>query len=190
MAKRSTSRFGRRFRRQKREYIWACVNVTHDLVLLNGACDAFPILVRDDWARDPTNGTTIEKGAVVKRIVGDVRFSSDNGAGAPSAGGASFNFGLGRFDEDDAQVLNLATNFFGEDWMHLRAGSLDRNNATSSAFAPQVSRHYQVDVGVARKLTSEDEIRFVFGGFTGIGGSSGSESLQADYFFRSLIQLP
>jgi len=190
MAKRSTRRFSRRFRAGKREYIWASVFVTHDLVLLNGSADAFPIVLRDDWARDPTNGATLEKGAVLQRIIGNVRVSSDNGSGAPSPGGASYIWSLGKFDEDDAQVLSLTTSYFGEDWMHCEAGSLDRNNATTVAFAPQVSRHHALDSRVKRKLTSEDEIRIVFGGFTGTGGVSATDSLQLDYFFRSLIALP
>lgn len=187
----SRTRFSRRFRRAKKEYIWACINVTHDLVQLNGSCDGLTIVNRDDWARDSAATQTIEKGAVVKRIIGNVRFSSDNGSGAPNPAGASYNFAIGKFDEDDSQVLDLATNFFGEDWMHCEAGSLDRNNATSVAFAPQVSWRHPIDIRVARKLTSDEEIRFVFGGYEGNGSSGGATSLlQADYFFRSLIQLP
>lgn len=187
---RRSTRNTRRFRRSKREYIWSSVFVTHDLVLLNGGVDAFPIVTRTDWARDAANAQTIEKGAVVKRIIGDVRVRTDNGAGAPSPGGASYIWALGRFDEDDAQVLNLASSFFGEDWLHTEAGSIDANNATTVAFAPQVSWRHHMDSKAARKLTSEDEIRFCFGGFTAVGGSSASDSLVVDYFFRSLIQLP
>lgn len=178
-------------RRGKREYIWSCVNVMHDLVLLNGQCDAFPIVVRDDWARDPARTSTLEKGAVLLRVTGDVRVGSDNGSGVPSPGGAHFVWGIGKFDEDDSTVLDLANSFFGEDWMQVRAGTCWPNNATTVAFAPQP---YQVfpalDMRVKRKLSSEDEIRFVFGGYTYIGGVSATDSLVMNYEFRSLIQLP
>lgn len=180
----------RRFRRARQNYVWASVFVTHDTVAMNGQTDGFPIVLRDDWCRDPANAQTIEKGAVLERIVGNVRVSNDNGTGVVSASGSSYIWGIGKFDEDDAQLLDLATSYFGEDWMRLEAGSIDRNNATTVAFAPQVSRRHTVDMNVKRKLTSEDEIRFVFGGYTGIGGSSVTELLVFDYFFRSLIRVP
>lgn len=192
MAKPSrTFRRRRWVRRGKREYIWSCVNVMHDLVLLNGQCDAFPIVVRDDWARDPARTSTLEKGAVLLRITGDVRVGCDNGSGTYSLGGAQFTWGLGKFDEDDSTVLDLANSFFGEDWMQVRSGTCWPNAPGTTTFAPQPYDQFRaLDIRVKRKLSSEDEIRFVFGGYTYVGGSSGTDSLVMNYEFRSLIQLP
>lgn len=184
-------RRNRRFRRGKQNYIWASVFVTGDQVALNGDTDAFPIVLRDDWARDPTNAQMIEKGAVLERIIGNVRVKAIDIAGATvSLGGASYIWGIGKFDEDDSQVLNLVTSYFGEDWMRLEAGTIDSNNALTNAFRPLTTERHMVDMNVKRKLTSEDEIRFVFGGFTGVGGSSITQALSVDYFFRSLIRVP
>lgn len=188
-----TTRFRRRrsFKRGKKNYVWASVFVTADQVALNGVTDAFPIVLRDDWARDPTNAQMIEKGAVLERIVGNVRCRAITIASATvSAGGASYIWGIGKFDEDDAQLLNLTTSYFGEDWMRLEAGSIDSNNATTLAFAPQVSWRHEVDMTVKRKLTSEDEIRFCFGGFSGLTATVSTDILLVDYFFRSLIEVP
>lgn len=179
----------RRVQRGKREYIWTCINVIEDLVNLNGACDAFPIVVREDWCRDPTRGTTIEKGAVLLRVTGDVRVSTDNNAGTYAPAGSNFVWGIGKFDEDDTQVLDLATNFFGEDWMQVRAGTCWPTG--TGVLAPQPFAVFPaVDIRVKRKLTSEDEIRFVFGGYEYNGASSTTNKLAIHYEFRSLIQLP
>lgn len=178
-------------RRGKREYIWSCINVMQDLVSLNGACDAFPIVVRDDWARDPARTSTLEKGAVLLRVTGDVRFSCDNGSGTYSPAGAQLVWGIGKFDEDDSTILDLANSFFGEDWMQVRAGTCWPNAAGTTTFAPQPWCVFPaLDMRVKRKLSSEDEIRFVFGGYEGNGSSSTTTKLVAHYEFRSLIQLP
>lgn len=192
MARRSIRRrFRRSFRRAKREYIWTTTFVAQDLNELTGMADGIAIVDRDDWCRDPAQVQNVEKGCVVKRIIGDVRFSTLNGSGARVPAGAVYQFGVGKFDEDDGTVLDLATNFFGEDWMHLEAGTLDPNNATTVAFAPQVSTRHHVDIGVARKLTSDEEIRFLFAGYEwdGTPGTAG-DNLKVDYFFRTLLQLP
>lgn len=187
----SRRRFRRRFRAQKREYIWVTSWVAQDLVELTGLADGIAIVDRDDWARDPAQVQNVEKGAVVKRIIGDVRLSTLNGSGARVPAGAVYQFGVGRFDEDDSTVLDLSTNYFGEDWMHLEAGTLDPNNATTVAFAPQVSQRHHIDIGISRKLTSDQEIRFLFAGYEwdGTPGTAG-DNLKVDYFFRSLVQLP
>lgn len=190
MAKRTMTRSRRQFRRQKREYIWASVWVTHDTTPLDGTFDGFTLVDRNDWCRDPGNILSIEKGATLLRIIGDVRVRSENAAVGPSAGGASYVWGIGKRDEDDGTVYDLNT-FFGEDWMHVEAGSLDPNNATSVAFAPQVSwRHPTLDIKSKRRLTSEDVVEFHFGGSTAQGGFSATELLVVDYMFRSLIALP
>lgn len=185
MTTRSRRRTSRRFQRGKRNYVWASVFVIGDQRSLNGDVDAFPIVVRDDWARDPANGQTIEKGAVLQRIVGNVRVRTFSSALGVSGQGSAYIWGIGKFDEDDAQVLNLTTSFFGEDWMRLEAGSNNINLAPSD---PQ-ERH-AVDMTVKRKLTSEDEIRFCFGGFSGLTATVSTDILLVDYFFRSLIEVP
>jgi len=185
-----TFRSRRRFRRQKREYIWTCVNVLNDLTNLNGSCDAFPIVVRDDWARDPANTATLEKGAVLLRVTGDVRATTDNGSGTYAPAGSSFVWGIGKFDEDDATVLTLTSSFFGEDWMQVRAGTCWPNAAAATLSPVPHQTFAGVDIRVKRKLSTEDEIRFVFGGFEFAGGSSTTNKLSMSYEFRSLIQLP
>lgn len=162
----------------------------HDLVTLNGDCDAFPIVVRDDWARDPSRTSTLEKGAVLLRVTGDIRVSCDNGAGTYAPGGAQYCWGIGKFDEDDSTILDLANSFFGEDWLQVRAGTVWPNAAGTTTFAPQPYDQVRgLDMRVKRKLSSEDEIRFVFGGYSYLGGVV-TDSLVMNYEFRSLIQLP
>ena len=180
------------FKRGKRELIWVSTFVTADLQALTGDTDAFPIVTRDDWVRDPSQTDTIEKGAVVTRIIGDVRVRTQNaGATGPGPAGASYIWGIQKRDEDDTTVYDLTTNFFGEDWMHLQAGSLPPNNATTVAFAPQPNwRHERIDIGVKRKLTSDDIVLFTFGGFDATGGVASGDVLVVDYFFRTLIALP
>jgi len=182
-----TTRFRRnkRFARGKKNWVWASVFVTGDQVALNGLADAFPIVLRDDWCRDPTNAQTIEKGAVLTRIIGNVRVRTFSNTLGVSGQGSSYIWGIGRFDEDDSQVLNLTTSYFGEDWMRLEAGSNNINLAPSD---PQ-ERHV-IDMTVKRKLTSETEIRFVFAGFRGLDGGISTDVLLVDYFFRSLIEIP
>lgn len=190
----SRRRFRRRsarFRQAKREYIWVATFVTRDLHALDGDAEAFPIVQRDDWVRDSTQTDTIEKGATLVRVIGDVRLRSENvGATAPGLAGASYIWGLRKADEDDTTILDLTTTFFGEDWMHLQAGSLPPNNATTIAFAPEPNwRHERVDIGVKRKLTSDEIVLFHFAGFDANGGIS-TDNLAVDYFWRCLVQLP
>lgn len=187
---RSRPRFRRRFRRQKHEYIWTGTFVTADATLLDGDTDGLVLVDPDDWRRT-TIDENLEKGAVLLRIVGDVRFRTETSGGSPSLGGASYIWGIVKRDVDDSAPLDLGTNFFGEDWLHLRAGSIPPNNATNIAYAPQPNwRHEEVDVGVKRKLTSDEKIEFHFTGLTAVGASSATETLVCDYFFRALIQLP
>jgi len=191
MSRTRSRRTTRRFRAAKKEFIWVATFVTADLQLTTGDADEFPLVQREDWARDPLAPDTIEKGAVLTRIIGDVRVRTENGSGTTSLAGLSYILGLRKVDEDDGTVLDLATTFFGEDWMWLKAGSIAPNNATSSAYAPQPNwRHEDVDVRVKRKLTSEDEIRFAFGGFEANGSGVGTTQMVVDYFFRCLVQLP
>lgn len=191
MPSRMRRRFGRRFRAQKREFIWVSTFVTADLQVTTGVCDEFPLVQRTDWTRDPNNTETLEKGAVLTRIVGDIRVRTENGSGTVSPAGASYCLGIRKVDEDDATVLDLGVDFFQEDWMWVKGGSIPPNNATSSAYAPQPNwRHESIDIRVKRKLTSEDEVRFAFGGFEANGNDTGTTLLAVDYFFRALVQLP
>lgn len=187
-----STRFRRRTRSRvgKHEYVWTCINVLNDLTLLNGACDAFPIVVRDDWARDPARISTIEKGAVLLRITGDIRVTTQSDTSTYAAAGSNFVWGIGKFDEDDSQILNLTTNFFGEDWLQVRAGTTWPTAANANIAPVPFSLFPAIDIRVKRKLTSDDEIRFVFGGFEFNGTSSATNSLSVSYEFRSLIQLP
>jgi len=185
-----TFRRSRRFRRQKREYIWVCVNVLRDLQNLNGVADAFPIVVRDDWARDPTRSTTLEKGAVLLRVTGDIRVSTDNNAGTYAPAGSNFVWAIGKFDEDDTHALDLATDFFNEDWLQLRAGTCWPTASSASLSPVPFALFPGVDIRVKRKLTTEDEIRLVFAGYEYDGTSSTTNKLAMNYEFRSLIQLP
>lgn len=182
-----TTRFRRnkRFGRGKKNWVWASVFVTGDQVQLNGQADGFPIVLRDDWCRDPTNLQTIEKGAMLTRIIGNVRVRAFSSVLGVSGQGSSYIWGIGKFDEDDSNTLTMTTNFFGEDWMRLEAGSNNINLAPSD---PQ-ERH-AIDMTVKRKLTSESEIRFYFAGFSGLTGASSSDVLLVDYFFRSLVEIP
>jgi len=192
MPSRSRRSFRRRrhFRGGKREYIWVATFVTADEQVTTGAVDEFPIVQRDDWARNPSAVEVLEKGAVLVRIVGDIRIRTDNGSGTVSPAGASYALGIRKVDEDDSTILDLQTNFFQEDWLWTRGGSIPPNNATSSAYAPQPNWRHEVDIGVKRKLTSEDEIRFSFGGFEADGNDVGTTLLSVDYYFRCLVQLP
>lgn len=185
-----TFRRRRHIQRGKREYIWSCINVMGDLVVLNGDCDAFPIVVRDDWARDPARTSTLEKGAVLLRITGDIRVSCDNGSGTYSPAGSQYVWGIGKFDEDDSTILDLASSFFGEDWMQVRAGTVWPAASTTVGVYPRPHDEFRaLDIRVKRKLSSEDEIRFVFGGYE-YNGAVGTSRLILSYEFRSLIQLP
>lgn len=188
--KRNRVRRRRYFKTSKREYIWVSTFVTADQNATNGNTDEFPIVQRDDWVRDPANTDTLEKGAKVVRIVGDVRIRTENGSGTTSLAGASYALGIRKVDEDDSTVLDLSNNFFQEDWMWTRGGSIPPNNATTAAYAPQPNWRHEVDITVQRKLTSEDEIRFAYAGFEANGNDVGSTLLVADYYFRCLVQLP
>lgn len=178
------------FRGAKSEFIWVATFVTADEQVTTGAVDEFPIVQRGDWVRDPANTETLEKGAVLQRIVGDIRVRTVNGAGSISLAGASFALGIRKVDEDDNTILDLSTNFFQEDWLWTKGGSIAPNNATTSAYGPIPNWLTSVDAGVKRKLTSEDEIRFAFGGFEADGSDVGGSLLSLDYYFRALIKLP
>lgn len=190
MSKRRSMRRRRWFRGGKREYIWVATFVTADEQLLTGAVDEFPIVQRGDWVRDPANTETLEKGATLVRIIGDVRVRTTNGAGSISLAGASYALGIRKVDEDDNTILDLGTNYFQEDWLWTRGGSIPPNNATTNAYAPQPNWRHEVEIGVKRKLTSEDEVRFSFGGFEADGSEVGGSAMSVDYYFRCLIQLP
>jgi len=191
MSRTRSRRTSRRFRAAKKEHIWVATFVTADAQVTTGDADEFPLVQRDDWARNPLAPEVLEKGAVLTRIIGDVRVRTENGSGTTSLAGASYALGVRKVDEDDSTVLDLATTFFGEDWLWLKGGSIPPNNATSAAYAPQPNwRHESIDIRVKRKLTSEDEIRFSFGGFEANGSGVGTTLLVVDYFFRALIQLP
>lgn len=185
-------RFRRRryFKTQKNEFIWVATFVTADLQVTTGVVDEFPLVQRDDWARNPSADEVLEKGAVLQRIIGDVRVRTENGSGTTSLAGASYALGIRKVDEDDNTQLDLSTNFFQEDWLWTRGGSIPPNNATTNAYAPQPNWRHEVEIPVKRKLTSEDEIRFCFGGFEANGSDVGTTLLAIDYYFRCLIKLP
>lgn len=190
MASRTRRRHSRRFRRAKHEYIWTATFVTADLNLMDGDSDGLVIVDPDDWRRT-TVSENLEKGAVLLRVVGDVRFRTETSGGNISLAGSSYIWGIVKRDLDDGATLDLASNFFSEDWLHLRAGSIAPNNATTNAYAPLPNaKHENVDITVKRKLNSDEKIEFHFAGLTAVGGSSATEGLVADYFFRCLVQLP
>lgn len=181
----------RRFRSQKREFIWASTYIIADATLLDGTSDGLNIVEPDDWARDIANVDVLEKGAVLTRVIGDVFFRTDNGSGTVSLGGASYLWGIRKTDFDDSSIPAIPTTWFQEDWMHTEAGQIAPNNAVTSAYAPQpFSYHRGLDIRVKRKLTTDEKVEFLFAGFPVTGVASATEFLVADYYFRSLIQLP
>lgn len=183
--RRTSRRFGAR-----RNFIWASVFVTADANLMSGTADGIRILIGADWQRE-LSVDSIEKGATLVRVVGDVAVRTETTGGTPSLGGSHYIWGLQKNDEEDTTQPSLASDFFGEDWMHIRAGSIPPNNATNIAYAPQPNwRHESIDIRVKRKLTSDDVVTFWFAGVTAVGGTSATETLVFDYMFRSLIQLP
>jgi len=179
----------RRFRAQKREYLWISRFIVGDAVVKNGAADGLDIVEKADWARDATLTETLEKGALVTRIVGSVAFRTLNAGGFPSTDGAAGLWGIMKRDEDDASIPTIGTTWFQEDWMHTQMFQIPPSSPTTPAYFPDQHRQFDVDIRVKRKLTSDDIVLFTFGGYAADGTIS-TDVLVVDYFFRCLVQLP
>lgn len=184
--RRTTRRFGRRFRRAKKELIWVSTLTEYTTVLSSGLSPSLVILNRNDWCRDPAQLTTIEKGAVLLRVVGDVIVEGPVGEDVQAM---NVLWGLLKRDEDDSTVLDITTNWFGEDWMHLEMGSVA--TITPSSSTPTMGagmQRWRVDSRVKRKLTSEDTINFEVA--VTASDASATRSALISHFFRCLVQLP
>jgi len=187
--RRTVKRGVRRFNFKKREYLWISRFIIADGVVKNGAADGLDLIEKQDWARDATNTESLEKGAVVTRIIGSVAIRTLNGSGFPSTDGAAGLFGIYKRDEDDSSVPTIPTTWFQEDWMHTQMFSIPPSSPTSPAYFPEPHRQFELDIRVKRKLTSDETVNFFFAAFDA-DGSTGADTCYATYYFRSLLQLP
>lgn len=179
----------RRFRSAKREYLWISRFIVADQVAKNGDADGIDLVEKADWARDATLTETLEKGALVTRIIGSVAFRTLNGSGFPSTDGAAGLFGIHKRDEDDTSIPTIPTDWFQEDWMHTQMFAIPQSSPTSPAYFPDQHRQFELDIRVKRKLTSDETVNFWFAGFDS-DGTTGTDSIVATYYFRTLLQLP
>lgn len=190
-----TRRYARRFRRAKREYIWV-TNLVENRRLVQGTnMDFIQALVAGvDWQRGAAPlGSRLEKGAVCLRIVGDVHVHIDptDYASVRAFARQQFVWGIKREDSDITEVLDLSTNAFEEDWMHLEAPKLysvvDATPTLALAVSVNTIVSSHVDIRVKRKLTSEDFISLYCAADPVAG-------LQTDvaisFMLRCLVQLP
>lgn len=192
-------RRSRRFRRGKREFIWTSV-IAPEIALTQtsvGApswpADVMQLVLPADWER----GTlSMQKGAVLLRIVGDVVFYSDtNGGGLAALRAANQRFNslviLKRDVGNSAAVDFLAGTppALDEDVLHAESGRFDWffENTPTLSWANGVNQtHFKLDVRTKRKLTTNDQIV--------MGLLTLRENLDTDVAasvqLRSLVQLP
>lgn len=179
----------RRFRVAKREFIWITRFIVGQAIVKNGIADGIDLVEADDWSRDATNTESLEKGAVVTRIVGSVAFRTINGSGFPSTDGAAILWGIHKRDEDDTSLPTIPTTWFQEDWMHTQMEAIPQSSPTTPAYFPDQHRQHDVDIRVKRKLTSDETVNLWIAGFDS-DGTTGADSIVATYHLRTLLQLP
>lgn len=183
----------RRMRFKGREYVWMTISGAAPLTQGGTTFDEFVLVSRNDWARDPANTATIEKGATLVRVVGDVWFKAmpedHSVASVRGITDVECYFGLLKRDEDDLSALDISIDAFGEDWMHLHAEHLaviysPVATLTAGWGANVAGRH--VDVRVKRKLTTEDVVKACF---LPVRANLGTD-VGVSFLLRALVQLP
>jgi len=186
MAKQSRTRRSRRFSVGKREYVWSTRFGVQLSVPTAGVFQPELLVDRNDWARQTAG--TLEKGAVIVRVVGNVHFYMP----APAAvtylrEEASCFAGLLVRDTDDASAPDVNTDAFEENWMRLEHGYMSRevNNVVTLAWALETQVNFNWDVGVKRKITSEESLTLQL---TSIGSLAATPACV--YLLKTLIQLP
>lgn len=154
--------------------------------------DNFIVVDKNAWARDATSIQSLEKGAVVQRIVGDVWFhvATTDIASLRNFSRKDITWGIAKRDEDDTSIPDVAVDAFREDWLQLHMECI------STAFDPtptlawwggELQVHRNVDIRVKRKLNSEEQLLLFVCDIAGAGLQNAS-TMSA--LFRTLIKLP
>lgn len=188
-------KFSKRFRAGKREYVWSTTHVPFfGTGIVPGLMDEITLVTRIDWARNELNTQILEKGATLVRIVGDVHYTINEVTvgDLKAIGDSHFIFGVLKRDEDDASVLDINVDAFGEDWMHMQSAYLTYANVSVATLSRAwgelcCSRH--VDIRVKRKLTSDEKVSAFFTRSVGLSTPDPGNAY-VGFTLRSLIQLP
>lgn len=155
--------------------------------------DPFIVIDKNSWARDATSLSSLEKGAVVQRIVGDIWFQVDTSGGIASLRNFSRKdlvWGLAKRDEDDTSVPDVAVDAFREDWLHMNHECLDTAfdpTPTLAWWAGPLNVHRTFDIRVKRKLNSEERIELFA---CDVAGAGLQNATTMSALFRCLIALP
>lgn len=188
---RTKRRFSRRASGRKREFIWATSSGVLTLTQGGTAFDEHVLVSKTDWARDSASTTTLEKGATLQRIVGDVTFFVDAPDMASVRGITRVQtiFGLLKRDEDDLSLVDVSVDAFAEPWLQLESRYIAIYFDATPTFATSngaTAVHIPVDVRVKRKLTSDDVIKAMF---LPLRQNLGTD-VSVSFLLRSLIALP
>lgn len=176
---------------KRRELIWVTSQVAQLPLLLGTVFTETTLVSKTDWARDATNTSNLEKGAVLLRVVGDVHFFQDAAAQSAVRGiTRAFNiFGVLKRDEDDVSPLDVAVDAYAEPWMHLESRQFATYYDPTPTLATangQTVWHVPVDIKVKRKLTSDERIQLCLQSQALNLGTD----VSASWLLRMLIQLP
>lgn len=188
-------RGSRRMRRGKREYVWV-TSFGSVFAPGDGISRTAVLVTPADWARDPSATATLEKGAVLVRVVGDLCVSYEADNAPPNAVDVNYwTAAIRKHDEEDVNQPDFgAGSGFNEDWMHVEFGNVQRtveSVATLTWAAADFSSmdRRKVDIRVKRKLNSDENVSLYFGTIPPGAGDPATE-LSLFYGLRALIQLP
>lgn len=194
-------RRSRRFRRNKREYIW--VSAVGALPVDVSQTPPVPfdessqaLVDRSSWCRDPTAAGVLEKGCVVVRSILDLTVAIP-ATGMPrtlmTGLVQQIGVGLRKADEDDSKVLNQ-TDWLDEDWMQCSFCELQGSwqLTPTLTWVDTAGAHWMKrwDSKVKRKLTSEDQLRLSVIALASSWDSDADPVSFLSYGARFLLQLP
>lgn len=174
-----TTRSSRRFRRAKRELIWATVLMDNVAANVAGAGSSTALVLPVDWQRS----ANFEKGAVLLGIRGWYSFTYGNTSTVQLP---TVFFSIAKMAVDEVnQDWTVSTPYNGEDVLYTDGVSLGGPAVLSFAgMPPSINLARQLEVKAKRKLDTDAAIVLNFQ----------SPTAAEDWFitgvFRSLIQLP
>lgn len=202
MARRSRRSF-KRFRRAKREYIWATVFGSSILDTVDGVAEGAVLVSKADWARDPSASGHLEKGCVVLRTILDFSMGyppvGDNLATLGEASAQCFA-ALRTLDEDDAHGFDFSGDGLDESLMQFGSCAIQSTGSSVATLTWRDRTHavwrQHWDVRQKRKLTSEELLRIEFAALGPVASQAGLSVLETesgiywDFSARVLLQLP
>lgn len=168
------ARRARRFRREKREYIWSTTLLTTET--LTTTVQNVPLVVPAEWQRDGVSATAYQKGCVLLRIVGWFACIPLGTPTNPSTLAAM----ISKIDLEEVPPDPYVVTDYTDEDVFWTTGAIAGTVASIAN-----SAHFEhVDIRSKRKLTSSDIIILT------LQGDTTAPEWRYSLCLRALLQLP